>query len=104
MAAPGATHLSQKKGWTMQGITTSQPERAEPVFKRLYLPTPTPPPPQEPFLCPRCQKLQGPGARCGGRPLTVEFARASGGETAWRLAQLLATTDYRWGGAQGVGH
>ncbi|KAL4450242.1 hypothetical protein ABPG77_010911 [Micractinium sp. CCAP 211/92] len=48
----------------------------------------------EPFLCPRCQKLQGPGARCGGRPLTVEFARASGGETAWRLAQLLATTDY----------
>ncbi|KAL4421600.1 hypothetical protein ABPG75_010891 [Micractinium tetrahymenae] len=48
----------------------------------------------EPFLCPRCQKLQGPDAASGGKPLTVEFARASGGETAWRLAQLLATTDY----------
>ena len=50
---------------------------------------------QEPFLCPRCIKLAGPGASSGGKPLTVEFARASGGEAAWRLAQLLATRDYR---------
>jgi hypothetical protein len=50
---------------------------------------------QEPYLCPRCIKLAGPGASSGGKPLTVEFARASGGEAAWRLAQLLATRDYR---------
>jgi len=52
------------------------------------------PPPQEPFLCPRCQALN-PGSFSGGKPFTVEFARASGGSTAWRLAQLLATKDYR---------
>lgn len=57
---------------------------------------PLPTRPQEPFLCPRCQALN-PGSFSGGKPFTVEFARASGGDTAWRLAQLLATKDYRWG-------
>ena len=61
-----------------------------------------PPPPQEPFLCPRCQRLS-PGAASGGKPLTVEFARASGGQGAWRLAQLLAARDYRCVGGGGGG-
>jgi hypothetical protein len=50
---------------------------------------------QEAYLCPRCLKLAGHGASSGGKPLTIEFARSSGGEAAWRLAQLLATRDYR---------
>lgn len=53
--------------------------------------------PQEPFLCQRCRKLAGSGALSGGKPLTPDFARASGGEAIWRLARLLATQDYRWG-------
>ncbi|EFN52450.1 hypothetical protein CHLNCDRAFT_54503 [Chlorella variabilis] len=59
----------------------------EPPLEELPLQT-------EPFLCPRCLKLQGPGALSGGKPLTVEFARASGGDATWRLAQLLATKEY----------
>ena len=52
-------------------------------------------PVQEPYLCPRCLKAAGPGAASGGKPLSVEFARASGGDAAWRLAELLGTRDYR---------
>ncbi|PRW20556.1 methyl- -binding domain-containing 9 [Chlorella sorokiniana] len=59
----------------------------------LEPPLEEPPLQTEPFLCPRCQALN-PGSFSGGKPFSVEFARASGGETAWRLAQLLASKDY----------
>lgn len=50
--------------------------------------------PTDPFLCPRCRAVQGSGVASGGKPMSLEFARSSGGETAWHLAQLLASSEY----------